>query len=116
MNYMMINESINELIKTPLHSSASTSTEKKNVVEPLCHERFQLNTDSLERQRQSQLTVVELTSLRMVKASLRASPSSPMPLANSLSRCSRKCWQITVEVGEGNKGLKHPPHKGARYH
>lgn len=29
-----------------------------------------------------------------MKASARASPSRPIPLANSLSRCSRKCWQI----------------------
>lgn len=39
------------------------------------------------------LYAVTLTSLRIVKASDRASPSSPIPLANSLSRCSRKCWQ-----------------------
>lgn len=33
-----------------------------------------------------------LTSLRRLKASVRAMSSMPIPWANSLSRCSRKCW------------------------
>lgn len=33
-----------------------------------------------------------LTSLRRLKASVRAMSNIPMPWANSLSRCSRKCW------------------------
>lgn len=46
---------------------------------------------------------LELTSFRMVNASVRASPSSPIPLANSLSRCSRKCCQTARERTDFNQ-------------
>lgn len=36
---------------------------------------------------------VLLTSLSRLKASVKATSNIPIPWANSLSRCSRKCWE-----------------------
>lgn len=41
---------------------------------------------------------VLLTSVRRLKASVKATSNIPMPWANSLSRCSLKCWENKVWV------------------